>query len=53
MAEVDDVKRKSYILPEIEELRDSQRKGQTDRGLEENKTGKLNEAHGHEVNIYE
>lgn len=49
----EDVERKSYILPDIKELRESQRKGQTGRGLEENKTGKLNEAQGHEVEIYE
>ena len=39
----------SFILPHIDELRDSQREGATQDGLEENCTGKLNEAQAHEV----
>lgn len=40
------------FMPSVSEMRDSQREGSQDRGLEENRT-KLNEAPGHQASVLE
>jgi hypothetical protein len=53
MGETDEVRDSPEVLPSIEELRRSQHDGGRGRGLPQNKTGKLNEVQGHEVDIRE
>lgn len=40
-----------HPYPSVAEMRASQKRGGEDRGLDENKTGPLNQAHGHDVEI--
>jgi hypothetical protein len=49
----DEAPRPSDRLPNIEQLRESQRKGGEPGGLDENRTGKLNQTQGHAVDIRE